>query len=310
MTANGRRLLPQPSLYPKGNIDMPDAWPSNAFLDVPEALAQPGSSKFHILPVPYDGTASYKKGTRFGPDAIIEASQQIELFDEQEHREYHLPGVHTLPAVACEDKTAEQVDNAIFAAATPAFCQKKILLSLGGEHSITPPLVRAAKESYPDLSVLQFDAHADLRDSYDGTQYSHACVMRRIFDLEVPFVGIGIRSFCKEQFEFMKAHQIVSVPPQAVVENQGKIESMLLNQLSDHVYVTFDIDGLDPSIAPGTGTPEPGGLDWHRSLHILQAIGERKTIVGSDIVEVMPTPSQHTTEFLAARLACKIITYS
>jgi agmatinase len=289
---------------------MPEAWPFNAFLDLPEALAQPASSKFHILPVPYDGTASYKKGTRFGPDAIIEASQQVELFDEQSHREFHLRGVHTLPAVACKDVSPEQVDQRVYSSAAPVFQQLKFLLTLGGEHSITSPLVRAAKERYSDLSVLQFDAHADLRDRYEGTKYSHACVMRRIFDLEVPFIGVGIRSFCKDQFEFMQTHQIGYVSPRTVAENPGAAKAQILNRLSRHVYITFDIDGLDPSIAPGTGTPEPGGLHWANCLDLLEAVGRHKSIVGADIVEVMPTPSQHTTEFLAARLACKFMAFS
>lgn len=284
-------------------------WDVNAFLDLPIELADAKQSRFHILPIPFDATTSYCSGAAAGPDAIIAASQQVELFDEHLLSEFHQAGIHTLAPLSCRG-SLEAIHGEIYEAARDSVQKGKFLLGLGGEHAVSGPLIRAYKEQYPNLSVLQIDAHADLRDTYHDTPLSHACVMRRVFDMGVPFIGVGIRSFCGEQYRFRQKHNISWLTPATVREHPLNAVATVLESLSDQVYITFDIDGLDPAVAPGTGTPEPGGLFWEETMILLEAVGRKKQIVGADIVEVMPLPGNHVTEFTAARLACKLIAFS
>ncbi len=287
----------------------PARWDANAFLDLPSEFADAAQARFHILPIPYDATTSYSSGTAAGPDAIIAASQQVELFDEHLLSEFHQAGIHTLAPLSCRG-SLEAVHQEIYEAARDSVQKGKFLLGLGGEHAVSGPLIRAYKENYPNLSVLQIDAHADLRDTYHDTPLSHACIMRRVFDMGIPFIGVGIRSFCGEQYRFMQEHKIRWLPPATVREHPLNAVATVLEALGDQVYITFDIDGLDPAAAPGTGTPEPGGLFWEETMILLEAVGRKKQIVGADIVEVMPLPDNHVTEFTAARLACKLIAFA
>ncbi len=285
-------------------------WPTNAFLDVEEEYADFEGSRFVILPIGYDGTATIKKGCRFGPDAIIEASQHVDYFDEQLLDEFYQAGIYTHEHVIHENEPPEQVQERIYQAARPLVAAGKTLISLGGEHSITPALVQAVQEKWPQLSVLHFDAHLDLKNRYYGSVYNHACAMRRVHELNAPVVSIGVRSFDKWEYEFTKAHKKVFFTPAEVVADVEGVIKEVLTGLSDQVYITFDIDGLDPSQAPGTGTPEAGGIDYRQALAILEAVGRGKQIVGADIVEVMPIKGQVVTESVAARLAYKIISFA
>jgi len=283
-------------------------WPSNAFLDLEPENADRNQARFVVLPIPYEQTTTYKQGCARGPDAIIEASAHLENFDEHLQREFHHIGIHTHPRFLLGTEDADTALAKIHDTALTVFSEGKIPLSLGGEHSITAPLVRAARKHYPQLSVLHFDAHADLRDTYRNSKYNHACVMHRIFDMKVPFVSVGLRIYCQEEFEFLQKHHIPYFSPEDVVDTLTHVTEQILEFLTPQVYITFDIDALDPSIAPGTGTPDPGGLTYRQSLALLETVGCRKQIVGADIVEVMPIPPNHITEFTAARLAYKIIT--
>jgi agmatinase len=258
------------------------------------------------LPVPYDATTTFGVGTRDGPRAILNASQQVELYDEYLGREAHAAGVATLEALEPDASGPEAMLARVYAAARPIVRAGKFLITLGGEHSITYGVVRAVKARHKDLSVLQIDAHADLRDSYQGTPFSHACVMRGIHELHVPAVGVGIRNYSAAEARFIRDASKPIFTARTCRTTDTWIESVL-GELTDHVYVTIDIDGFDPAVAPGTGTPEPGGLDWYQVTDLLAAVARRKTIVSADVVEVRPLPPSTVTEFLAAKLIYRLI---
>ena len=252
-----------------------------------------------VVPVPYDATTSYGVGTRFGPNAIIDASTQLELYDiELKKNISDEISIHTLDELALnKDSPKKTLDNVEAAVRKIVSLEKKPVI-FGGEHSITAGAVNA----FDDVSVLQIDAHADLRDSYEGTKYSHACVMRRIREKH-DAVSVGIRSMCDEEAEFIEK----KLQDKIFYGRNFDIER-IVSQLGEKVYVTVDIDGFDPAIVPGTGTPEPGGLLWEDVLKIMKAVS-KKEIVGFDIVEVLPAPPLRTSEFIAAKLAYKMMGY-
>ncbi|OPZ96096.1 MAG: N(1)-aminopropylagmatine ureohydrolase [Planctomycetes bacterium ADurb.Bin412] len=284
--------------------------PVNAFLDLPMAYAQLTGSRFVILPIRYDGSVSYKRGAGLAPDAIIEASKEIETFDEQLAGEFFQAGIHTHPGIDGTNFSPEQIQEEIYTTVLPLLEMGKVPISLGGDHSVTPALVKAAKQARPNLSVLHIDAHGDFRDRYLGSPWSHASIMRRIYDMGIPSISLGIRSICREQYDFIRDHDIAILPPEAVEKDTDGAIAKILSRLTDEVYITLDIDGFDPAIAPGTAIPEPGGLSYYPVLRILEAVGRFRQIVAADIVEVMPIPNNYVTEFLAARLAYKIITFA
>ena len=276
------------------------------------------TSRFVILPIPYEGTVSYGKGTAKGPSAIINASTQVELFDEELQGEFFQIGVFTAEAMDCHGGKSEEVQQRVEKTSSKLLADGKFVMALGGEHSISAGLAKAAAGHWPDLSVLHLDAHADLRDSYQDNKYSHACVMRRIRDLSVPTVGVGIRSYSLEESEFLNSignqrGQIIRAGEIAKARNDGSASEEWMDRvmagLTEKVYVSVDIDVFDPSQAPGTGTPEPGGLDWYEITGLLRRVSQNKQIVSADIVEVIPKVAGEVTEFLAARLAYKIIAY-
>ncbi len=269
------------------------------FLGLEDSEAEYERSRFAVLPIPYDGTASYLAGTRHGPRAIITASQQVETYDDELRGEFISSGIATLDPITPNAEWPEAMHHDIFEAAGKIVADDKFLLTLGGEHSITSALVRAVKSKHDDLSVLQIDAHADLRESYQGSKYSHASVMRRIHDMGVSFVGVGIRSYSGEEASFMERSGIRPVTA-SDCRSPGNWVDRTVDRLTEHVYVTLDIDAFDPAYAPGTGTPEPGGLDWYQVTALLRAIAERKHVVAADIVEVIPLRGQVTTVFLAS----------
>ena len=279
-----------------------------SFLDLEGGYTDLSTASYVVLPIPYEGTATYMRGTAQGPEAVIEASQQVELFDEELRREFHGAGVATLPAVAPADDPETQMER-VKAAAEEQVRLGKFLLSLGGEHSITAPLVRAVSDAHGPVSVLQIDAHADLRDSYGGTRFSHACVMRRVLEVTERICQVGVRSFSREEVEAC-SDQIAKLITLAAVRSDPDWLERALALLGPTVYVTVDMDGLDPSIAPGVGTPEPGGLTWQEVTGLLRRVCAERNVVAADIVEVRPIPPNHVTEFVAARLACKIIAYT
>lgn len=259
-----------------------------------------------MLPIPYDATTSYSVGTREGPRAIITASQQVELYDEELRRESYKAGVATLAPVEPDVSGPEATNEAIFQAARKPVRDGKFLIGLGGEHSVSYGLIRAVQAKYPKVSVLQIDAHADLRDNYQGSPFSHACIMRRVHDLGIPAVGVGIRNYSQDEARFIAKAKKLIISARSCRTSPDWIEQTLAG-LSDDVFLTVDIDGFDPAYAPGTGTPEPGGLDWYQVADLLAALFARKRVVAADLVEVRPIPPNTVTEFLAAKLLYRMI---
>ncbi len=279
------------------------------FLGLDPEFSDPASARYAILPIPYDATTSYLAGARDGPRAVITASQQVEWFDEELEIEGHSAGIATLDPVEPDLSSPDGMHQRVFNEARRVVKQGKFLFGLGGEHSITSGLVRALMTRRRRLSVLQIDAHADLRDTYQGSGYSHACVMRRVHDLGANLVPVGIRSFSAKEHGFMKRAAITPITARQCHDTNDWIERAV-DSLSENVYITIDIDGLDPAFAPGTGTPEPGGLSYYQVLDLLAAVTKAKTVLGADVVEVRPVPGQAVTEFLAARLMYKLICYT
>lgn len=275
----------------------------------PESSAY-AASRAVILPVPLERTTTYMTGTRNGPAAILAASRNMELYDEEFGCEpYERFGIATLPAVDTQENTLEDVMEQLRAAERALLADGKLPVALGGEHSLTSPLVAATLEKYPDLSVLQIDAHADLRDAYQGNRLSHASVMRRVVEM-CPAAQVGIRSLSAEEAAAMPslatrvywAKDIAHQP----VESWGP---SVVADLSKHVYLTVDLDGFDPAFVPATGTPEPGGLDWRQVTGLVRAVAASRAIVAVDVVELLPQSGDHASDFLAAKLVYKILAY-
>lgn len=281
----------------------------SGFLALTDELADYAKARFAVLPIPYDATTSYQAGTRNGPEAILSASRVLEEMDEELFVETYRHGIVTMSPVTVDVSGPEAMHRNILEAARRIVADGKFLLGLGGDHSVTSALYKAHAERYGKLSMLQIDAHLDLRDAYEHSPYSHASVMRRVLEAGVEsIVPVGIRNVCAEELALVREQKINMVTARSCRDSNDWIETVV-DALSDSVYVSVDIDGFDPAFAPGTGTPEPGGLDWYQVTDLLRAVSCRKKIVGADIVEVMPIPGQNVTEFLAARLAYKIMTY-
>lgn len=281
--------------------------PTN-FLALPSPYGDYKRARFAVLPIPYDSTVSFQNGTRRGPEAIISASHQTELFDEELLGEFYKAGIATLDPVEQNSTSAAAMHEDIFAVARKVVRDGKFLFGLGGEHGISSALVRAVMTKHKKLSVLQIDSHLDLREAYQGSPYSHASVMRRIHEYGCTIVPVGIRNVCLEEHRFLKKTDIRPVMARDCWTDENWVDRVL-NSLGETVYITVDIDGFDPAYAPGTGTPEPGGLDWYQVTGLLRLVCAEKKVVGADINEVMPIPGQAVTEFLAARLAYKIMCY-
>jgi agmatinase len=279
------------------------------FLALPPGYCDPKTARTLVLPIPYDATTTYKSGSRDGPRAIIEASQQVEWFDEILKRECHGGGVATLDPIEPDARGPQPMHEKIFRAARRIVRNNKFLLALGGEHGISSGLIRAVQSKFRNLSVLQIDAHLDLRNEYQGSPFSHASVMRRVHELGCPIVPVGIRNVSREEHLFCRRQGIDFYSASTCRQGSDWIGEAAA-RLTENVYVTIDVDGFDPAYAPGTGTPEPGGLDWGQVTSLIYEVARRRRIVGGDIVEVRPIPGQHVTEFLAARLAYKLICYS
>ena len=283
--------------------DWPTGLPNN-FGGLDQAFSELGTARTVVLPVPYDFTTTYQGGTRSGPRAILAASQNMELWDEEVGPIYR-SGIHTMPELEPAAEGPEAMVARVERAVTWILEQGKLPAILGGEHSITAGAVRAAVRRHPRLSVLQIDAHGDMRDTYLGTPHSHACVMRRVRE-QVPAASVGIRSMSEEEAEHLERHPVPLWSVRRFRALQGRWDPILA-ALTDEVFVTFDLDGLDPSILPATGTPEPGGLDWYEAVDLLRAVSQRARIVGFDVVELAPLPGQVASDFLAARLVYRLI---
>ncbi len=280
------------------------------FLGLPEQDTRYDACRGVVVPVPFERTVSYGAGTARGPDAILAASAFVELYDEVLREEpYRTGGIHTAPAVAPADgEDAPAFLDRLAEVAAKLYADDKFPVFLGGEHTLTTGPVRAAREAFPRLSVLQLDAHADLRETYQDTPWSHACVMRRVHELGVPIVPIGIRAVSVEEAEFARTRDIGVFWSHRIAHGTGWMETAL-EALTDDVYLTFDIDYFDPSLMPSTGTPEPGGGFWHETLQFLGQVFRGKRVVGMDVVELAPIERLHAPDFVAARLVHRCLGY-
>src|SRR3989338_1414934 len=272
----------------------------NNFLGIPEI--SPEEAEVLVLPIPLEATVSYGKGTGRGPSAIIEASKHVELYDHElgyevnEHTK-----IATLPAIIFEKQNAQIAQDIIAGVAEP--WTDKFILSLCGEHSITPALVSAYQKKYSDLSILYFDAHTDMREEWGGTKWSHACAARRCQDNHniKNIVWVGVRNTSLGEQQYINKEQV----------NYGNKYDLkkIISQLSPNVYISFDVDCFDVSTMPATGTPEPGGIGWYQVMEIFETVTREKNVVGADIAECAPIPWFHGYDFLVAKLAFKLIGY-
>lgn len=261
-----------------------------------------------VVPVPFDSTSEWHGGSRDGPRAIIEASRYLEFYDSELDTEIYTMGIHTLSSVEPVLSSPENMVERVYQVTRQLITDEKFVVVLGGEHSISLGAVRALREKFEDLCVLQLDAHADLRDEYMGTRYGHASVMRRVFEY-CPIVQVGVRSFSFEEKEFLAESKIRCF---RIVEPEGGLETPeeVVSSLGPNVYISIDLDVFDPSVMPAVSTPEPGGMQWHQVLSLLKLVARRKHVVGFDLVELCPGEGPAHCAFLAAKLAYKLIGYS
>ena len=262
------------------------------------------NSAIVILPVPYDATSTWMKGADKGPDAILEASPNLEFYDIETRSEAHLHGIFTLDPIN-ESGSPEELVNEVQSKVSLLITEKKFPVILGGNHTVSIGSIRAFGEKYRNLTVLQLDAHSDLRREYEGSELNHASAMARAKEV-APVVQVGIRSMSAEELPFVTG--IRSTLRTGFIMKRISIQK-LLSPLLMNVYVTIDLDVFDPSIMPSTGTPEPGGPDYYEIMHFLRDVAEKRNIVGFDVVELCPNPSNKMPDFVAAKIIYQLLSY-
>jgi len=287
-------------------VDYPHTAPHQFGGELPEARSFDESAAV-ILPVPFDRTTSYVTGTRNGPRELLLASAQVELWDEELGVDIHERGMYTLPELDLSTLTMAGAMDELKRVTGALLDDDKFLITVGGEHSITSPIVAAASERFAGVSVLQVDAHADLRDSYLDEKHSHACAMRRSLEF-APLVQVGIRNISGEEVDVLSGLQTTIFYDWNMREDPEWIERAV-DALSDTVYITIDLDGLDPGMMPAVGTPEPGGLSWRELTRLLRRTFERRRVVACDVVELCPIAGMASPNFIAAKLVYKLLTY-
>jgi len=268
-----------------------------------------------ILPIPFEATTTYRKGCVAGPEAILTASHQVEYYDDEWEQEFWPLGLYTHSSVA-DSRRGGPMPEAMVAevkrATLPLLAAGKFVIALGGEHSITAGLVAAYQEaSLEPFTVVQIDAHSDLRQTYEGSIYNHACVMRRVLDMGIPTVHIGIRSLCQEEATLIRDRQLPVFWARHLAAQAPEtwIPPVLAAINTSRVFLTIDLDGLDPSAMPGVGTPEPGGLGWYALLEFLRRLFETKDVLGADVMELAPLQDSVVSQFTAAKLVYKLVGY-
>ncbi|HEY9869708.1 MAG TPA: agmatinase [Candidatus Obscuribacterales bacterium] len=285
---------------------------ARTYFGLPDEYSSPENSMVAIVPVPYEATTSYGKGTKNGPSAVLEASQQVELFDDELWVEPYKVGIQTVSPVVMEPVTAETENpfHELREVIAPVIEFGKFPIIIGGEHSLSLGAVAACADRHPDLSILQIDAHADCRASYEGNPYSHASVSYHIYKgLPEPLITqVGIRNISAEEVAWMEEEKPRINIFWARHQDRWNLHE-IISTLSDNVYLTIDLDGLDCGVMPSTGTPEPGGISWYQLMELVKLVCVRKNVVAADIVELAPIPGLHAPDFLAAKLVYKIIGY-
>jgi agmatinase len=274
------------------------------FGNLPPEYSALQSAKIVIIPVPYDGTSTWLKGADKGPAAIIEASANMELYDIETDSEVYRNGIFTDKPLDVKS-SAEDMVEAVRQRVEKFLEQNKFVVVLGGEHSVSIGAVKAHAADSKDITVLQLDAHADLRDEYEGSKYNHACVMARIRQL-CQIVQVGIRSMDSSEKKLIDKRRIFFAED---IHDRVDWPSEAIANLSDNVYITIDLDVFDPSLMPSTGTPEPGGLLWYDVLRLLRAVCKERSVVGFDVVELCPNETNKAPDFLAAKLIYKLLSY-
>ncbi len=273
-----------------------------SFLDMDEELYELEHARYVLLPVPYDGTSTFVKGADKGPQAILDASDSLELNDVQYQIEACNAGIHT-DQHTYDLSSPDNMVQSVYQRVKHFMEMQKFPILLGGEHSVSVGAIKAMSEQYEDLTVLQIDAHADLRDEYHDSIYNHACVMRRAQDY-ARVVQVGIRNVCTEEMHNLVPENVFYAHD---IYNTEEWMDRAVERLTQNVYVTFDLDGLDPSILPATGTPLPGGLQWYPTLRFLDKVFRQRNVVGFDVVELCPQPDNKVSDVLAATLVYKMI---
>jgi agmatinase len=271
---------------------------------IPANLSDRQKSKITVIPVPYDETSTWIKGADKGPDAILEASANMELYDIETNSEVYLKGIYTAPAVT-EKESPEKMVAAVKKVVSQHLEEDKFIVLLGGEHSVSIGSIQAFAEKFENLSILQIDAHSDLRNEYEGSKNNHACVMARAREL-CPIVQVGIRA--------SDVTELNSIEPSRVfygytLRNNPKWMEQAIEKLTENVYITIDLDAFDPSIMPSTGTPEPGGMLYWEVLDFIKLVNEKRNITGFDVVELCPNENNKAPDFLATKLIYQILSY-
>lgn len=273
------------------------------------------ASRVVILPIPYEATTSYRKGCENGPDALLDASQQLENYDEELDRETASDArIYTYGSIADTRNgqvvTSEQMLQVTRQTVAQLIQDDKFVISLGGEHSITTGIVQAYHEASKELfTVIQIDAHGDMRHEYEGSIHNHACVMRRILDMGLPTLPIAIRAICQEEADLIKAKSIPVIWAREIAKDPDWIEKAIALIPTQRVFITIDLDGLDPTLIPGVGTPEPGGLNWYALITFLRRVFETHQVIGCDVMELAPVNDSVVSQFTAAKLVYKLIGY-
>ena len=272
------------------------------YAGIPDKHARLDDAKVVLIPVPYDGTSSWQKGADKGPDAFLEASENMELYDIETRTEVYRQGIYLAPPVT-EDSSPDKMVEAVYKTTKNYINQDKFVTLFGGEHSISIGAIRAFNESFPELTVVQIDAHADLRPEYEGSPYNHACAVHEA-SKKANLVQVGIRSMDVSEVEHMDENQVYF--------GHDLYEDWMddaIGQMTPNVYITLDLDAFDPSIMPSTGTPEPGGMFFYETLEFIQMRFKKKNVVGFDIVELCPNDIDKSSDFLAAKLYYKMLSY-
>ena len=274
------------------------------FSNLPEEFSNRENSQIWLQSIPYDGTSTYGKGADKGFEAMIHASHELELYDIETNSEVYERGIHCLAPIA-ENKSPELVFEKVYSETKNLLKRDKFLTFFGGEHSISIGIIKAFHEKFDKLTVLQLDAHADLRPEYMGTQYNHACALHQAGQIG-NLLQVGIRSMDSSELEFMDKSKVFFAQ-----DIHGKTEWMdaSIKQMTEDVYLTIDLDVFDPSIMPSTGTPEPGGMLWYQTMSYLKKVFRTRNVVGFDIVELAPKKGFTAPDFLAAKLYYKLLSY-
>ncbi|WP_435412442.1 agmatinase [Psychroserpens mesophilus] len=277
---------------------------NKTYAGIEDQYSKLDSSKIVLIPVPYDGTSTWQKGADKGPEAFLNASENMELYDIETQTEVYKQGVFLAEPVT-ENASPEQMVDAVHQVVKTYIKKNKFVTTFGGEHSISIGTIRAFNECFDNLTVLQLDAHADLRKSYHGSKCNHACALYEASQ-STNLIQVGIRSMDIIETTVMDEEKTYFAHEMA--EDDNWVDSAI-DQMTDNVYITIDLDAFDPSIMPSTGTPEPGGLLWYETLDFLRQVFEEKNVVGFDIVELCPNPKEKSSDFLAAKLYYKMLTY-